>query len=164
VVHLNRARWLLHGKKEKLQNHVVVCLRVPLFDVMSVWPVTRTMFAPRSFPWITGTSRRTCLIPLVPVPPVPSTISARLCVTTDVVLTRAITPRSAMTVIEVRFPADPSICHPDVRVTALTLPDTWLWFDDDKVKVCAAGDVAAAQAYLLFYQLRGSTYNDAVIL
>ena len=24
VIHLNRARWLLHGKKEKLQNHVLV--------------------------------------------------------------------------------------------------------------------------------------------
>lgn len=39
--------------------------------------------------------------------------------------------------------------------------DTWLWFDDDKVKVCAAGDVTAAQAYLLFYQLRGSKYSEA---
>lgn len=48
VIHLNRARWLLHGKKEKLQNHVLV--RFVLSLELCVCILDKFCCSPKQFP------------------------------------------------------------------------------------------------------------------
>lgn len=173
ILHLNRARWLLHGKKEKLQNHVVVCSPFPLHPFISIVLHVGCVCVP--LPWwqfpmagwdvahfTGGDGDVGCVYDLV----------ALVCHHGKGIDTGHYTTYCKDVQRGVCFDClcECSLLSVRVRMGARVLgvggylmciphclplsSDVWLWFDDDKVKVSSPADVLGSQAYLLFYQQR----------